>query len=170
MFNINFIIPIHCFPVKKNCTTSCSRNLIIRHQDHLFVIHPDLSVDFDGYRYSVEQTKNIGQQEHAFGLSQLGNTILFVSYRYGFWIIWTKSANVKLGVVHKLIDNVDGLCGYFSDNPDDDKKKPDGSLAKSTADFGDSWALANDQPAICEDKSCPIHIQNKAWEICNKVK
>lgn len=156
--------------MKKNCTTSCSRDLIIRHQDHFFVIHSDLSVEFDGYQYSVEQTKNIGQQDNAFGISQLGNTLLFVSYRYGFWIIWNKSGNIKLGVVHKLVENVDGLCGYFSDSPDDDKRKPDGTFAKSTLEFGDSWALANDQPAICEAKGCPIDVQNKAWEMCNKVK
>lgn len=156
--------------MKKKCETSCTRDLMIRHQDQLFVIHSDLSVEFNGYPYSVEQTKNIGQQDNAFGLSQLGNTILFVSYRYGFWVIWNTAANVRLGVVHKLVDNVDGLCGYFSDNPSDDKRKPDGSLAKSTLEFGDSWALASDQPAVCEAKACPIDIQNKAWDMCNKVK
>lgn len=63
--------------------------------------------------------------------------IQFKMFRYGFWIIWNKLANVKFGVVHKLVHKVDGLCGYFNDQPEDDKRKPDGSLAKTTADFGD---------------------------------
>lgn len=156
--------------MKLYCTSSCSRVLIIRHQDHLFVFHPELNVEFDGYQYSIEQTKNIGQQQNGFSISQPGNTLVFISHRYGFWIIWNKSGNVKLGVVHKLIENVDGLCGYFNDNSDDDKRKPDGTFAKSTLEFAESWALANDQPAICEATACPVHIQNKAWEMCNKVK
>lgn len=72
--------------------------------------------------------------------------------------------------MHKLVEKVDGLCGYFDDNPDNDKRKPDGSSARTSVEFGDSWALANDQPAVCETKVCPIHIQDKAWEMCNKVK
>lgn len=134
------------------------------------VIHPDLSVEFDGYKYSVEQTKSIGEQHQTFMISQLGNTLLFVSNRYGFWISWDKQANVKLGVVHKLVEKVDGLCGFFNDDAEDDKRKPDGTKARTTAEFGDSWALANDQPAICEAKSCTTQQQDKAWAMCNKVK
>lgn len=68
------------------------------------------------------------------------------------------------------MEKVDGLCGYFNDNPDDDKRKPNGNPARTTVEFGDSWALPNDQPAVCEAKVCPLNIQNKAWEVCNRVK
>lgn len=154
--------------MKKNCTKTCARDLLIRHENHSFVLYPDLTVELDGYRYSVEQTKRIGSQ--SFAISQLGNTLLFTSNNYGFWIVWNVLGNVKLGVVNKLVEQVDGLCGFFNENPDDDKRKPDGTPARTTVEFGDSWALASDQPAICEAKACPIHIQNQAWEMCNKIK
>lgn len=156
--------------MKKTCTTFCSRDLVIWHQDHLFIIHPDLSLEFDGYSYSVEQTKSIGSQNEAFSITQLGNTLFFVSNRYGFWIIWNTLGDVKIGVVHKLVDKVDGLCGFFNDEPADDKRKPNGMPARTSVEFGDSWAIANDDESICETKACPIDIQNQAWEMCNKVK
>lgn len=80
-----------------------------------------------------------------------------------------RQGNAKIGVVSKLLDRVDGLCGYYNEMRRDDKRKPDGSLARTTAEFGDSWA-ANDQSVNCEVKICPLIIQNKAWEICNKVR
>lgn len=133
-------------------------------------MYPDLSISYNGYKYTAAQAKNLNNQNKAFTVSQLGNTLLFLSNRYGFWVIWNTLENIKFGVVHKLVEKVDGLCGFFNDNPEDDKRKPDGSLAKTTVEFGDSWALSNDQTTICKAKTCPLHIQNKAWEMCNKVK
>lgn len=154
--------------LKKNCTKHCSRDLIIRHHNHLFVLYPDLTVELDGYRYSVDQTKKIGSK--SFAMTQLGNTLLFTSNRYGFWIIWNVLGNVKLGVINKLSEQIDGLCGFFNEIAEDDKRKPDGTPARTTVEFGDSWALASDQPVICEAKTCPLYVQNQAWEMCNKIK
>ncbi|XP_030749920.1 hemocytin [Sitophilus oryzae] len=156
--------------LKKNCSQICSRDLIIKHHDHEVIIRSDLSIQYDGYEYSMEQIKNIGGPDKGFSVMQLGSTVLFISNRFGFWIIWNKLANVKFGVVHKLEGKVDGLCGYFNDDPDDDKRKPDGTLARTTAEFGDSWILDKEQPEWCEAKACPLHIQNQAWDICTKVK
>jgi hypothetical protein len=151
--------------VRKNCSEVCWRDLIIHHQDNLIVLHPNLTMEYDGFPYTVEQTKKIASYSRAFTVSRLGNTVLFVSNRYGFWVIWDKEGNVKLGVTRKLEDKVAGLCGYFNENPDDDKKKPDGSLARTTSEFGNSWEQA-DQGQICEPQACPLHIQDKAWKIC----
>lgn len=61
------------------------------------------------------------------------------------------------------------MCGYFNENPDDDRRKPDGSLVLSTEDFGDSWAHKNNE-LLCRVRACPINLQNKAWEICKAFK
>ncbi|ENN82808.1 hypothetical protein YQE_00825, partial [Dendroctonus ponderosae] len=171
--------------LKKNCSRTCSRDLAIRHDQHEIILRADFSIKYDGYEYTIEQIKNIGAQNKGFSITHLGSILLFTSNRYGFWIVWTSEGNVKFGVVHKLANKVDGLCGYFNNNPEDDKRKPDGSQARTTADFGNShhslsanhpesslhsWALDKEQPVWCESRACPIHIQNKAWEICNKVK
>lgn len=155
--------------VKKVCHKTCTRDLVINHDEHVFVFHPDLTVEYDGFRYTVDQTKKIGSQNQFFSITRLGDMLLYVSNRYGFWVMWDKQGNVKIGVTKKLITKVDGLCGYYNNKPNDDKRKPDGNLAKTTPEFGDSWALA-DQPSICETKACPIYIQNKAWDMCNQVK
>lgn len=157
------------FLVKKNCRKVCLYDLAINHDEHEFILHPDLSIEYDGYKYTVEQTKKISSRSNFFAITRLGDTLIFVSNKYGFWIIWEDQGNVKIGVSRKLLNKVDGLCGYFNDYPGDDKRKPNGAPAKTTADFGDSWAEV-DRPAICEAKTCPLHIQNKAWEICNLVK
>lgn len=157
--------------MKKTCDNAkiCARDLIISHEDHIFEFHPDLTVHYDGFKYTVDQTKKIGSQTKAFSVSRLGDMLLFVSNRYGFWVMWDKQGNVKVGVTQKLITTVDGLCGYYNDNPDDDKRKPDGTPGRTTVEFGDSWAVG-DQSLICETKACPMHIQNKAWDMCNQVK
>lgn len=133
------------------------------------MLHPDLTVEYDGYTYTIEQTKKIGSQAQFFSLSLVGNTLLFASNRFGFWVMFDKQGNAKIGVVEKLLGKVDGLCGYYNEIGGDDKRKPDGSPARTTIEFGDSWA-SNDQPIICEAKTCPLLVQNKAWEICNKVR
>lgn len=155
--------------LKKNCSETCSRDLIIHHQDHVFILHPDLTIEYDGYTYTVEQTKKIGSQAQFFSLSLVGNSLLFASNHFGFWVMFDRQANVKIGVVTKLLGLVDGLCGYYNDFGADDKRRPDGSLARATAEFGDSWA-SNDQPIVCEEKTCPLIVQNDALEICNKVR
>lgn len=156
--------------VKKTCDGKlCSHDLIIHHENHIFVLHPDMTIEYDGYKYTLEHTKRIGSHSKFFAITRLGESLVFVSNKYGFWIIWDDQGNVKLGVTRKLLGKVDGLCGYFNDNPKDDKRKPDGTLAKTTVQFGDSWMQA-DQPVDCEAKTCPLHIQNKAWEMCNSVK
>ncbi|CAH0555060.1 unnamed protein product [Brassicogethes aeneus] len=156
--------------LKKNCSKYCSRTLVIRHNDNVLSIHSDLSLELDGFSYSVAHIQKIVEKLSEFSIQRVGNVISFESNKYGFWVIWNKHGNVKLGVVNKLMEKVDGLCGYFNSLPKDDKRKPDGSVARTTEDFGESWAVSNDQPKICEAKTCKIHIQNKAWEMCNSVK
>ncbi|XP_017781781.1 PREDICTED: hemocytin [Nicrophorus vespilloides] len=154
--------------LKKICNEKyCTKSLIVNHDDHVFKFNPDLSVEYDGFTYSVTQTKKIGSQSQSFTISRIGQTLLFVSNHYGFWVIWDTQSNVKVGVSSKLLGKVDGLCGFYNDNGADDKRKPAGEEARTTAEFGDSWGYDKEK---CEPKTCPIHIQNKAWDMCNQVK
>lgn len=157
--------------MKKNCTEHCSQELIIDHNGDTFVLHTDLGIEYDGYKYTVLQTKKIeAQLSQQFSIRHVGDALVFVSNRYGFWAIWNRQGNAKIGVSQKLVGKVDGLCGYFSGDSRDDKRKPDGTVAKSTVEFGDSWAQTDRQVLDCDAKVCPEHVQKKAWDICNTVK
>lgn len=151
--------------LKKNCSDKCVRNLVVHHDDHTIILYPDLTLNFDGFYYSEEQSKKIGTQFKDFSISHIGSSIVFISYPYNFWILWDKKGNVKLGTTSTNVEKINGLCGFFNEDPSDDKKKPDGTLSKSTADFVDSWKTG-DLKKLCEPQTCPVHLQNQAWEIC----
>lgn len=67
-----------------------------------------------------------------------------------------------------MIYQVDGLCGLFSGSPVDDRTKPDGSLATSTKEFGDAWAMPEKE---CKEmpKKCTAEESKKAFLLCNAL-
>ena len=80
--------------------------------------------------------------------------------------------DIKIGVSRKYFATVDGLCGYFNGIPEDDKRLPDGELAKNTIDFGESWLISTDIDALeaCQPHACPKHLQDIAWKMCNTIR
>lgn len=117
----------------------------------------------------MKQIEKIESHTDSFAITHLGDTLIFVSNLYGIWIIWDNRENVKIGISINLEEKTDGLCGFFNGNPLDDKRKPDGTIAKTTVDFGDGWMNANEL-GICELKTCSVDMQNKALKLCNLVK
>lgn len=70
-------------------------------------------------------------------------------------------------VTSKLIDHIDGLCGYYNQKPHDDQRTPTGDLASSTQDFGKSWSVDPSLEAECAPVHCPISAQTAAWDKCS---
>ncbi|KAL6266408.1 hypothetical protein P5V15_003260 [Pogonomyrmex californicus] len=145
----------------------CTRVLAVMLHEHAIVLYPDLHVDFDEYTFTSEQIARFGKKFYGFELSRIGDRIIFVSHHYGFWVIWDSSTNVKIGVPVKLAGRVDGLCGYFDGDITNDRQTPEGTQARSTVQFGDSWAM---EDAECDQHVCPRDIQDQALKICNFVK
>ncbi|KAJ1132105.1 hypothetical protein NDU88_010434 [Pleurodeles waltl] len=58
------------------------------------------------------------------------------------------TVTVQVGPQYK--NQVRGMCGNYNGNPKDDKAKPDGTLARSDAEFGNSWK-ADIHSAGCMD-------------------
>lgn len=105
-----------------------------------------------------------------FMISKVGNSILYVSHLQEFWIRLDENGDVKVGISSKYKSFVDGLCGYYNEYPNDDKRLPDGTAVISTIDFGDGWWRDPMVKPICESQACSQQNQNIAWELCNKIK
>jgi len=146
---------------------SCTRILVVMLNERAIVLYPDLHADIDEYTFTAEQIARLGNRMPGLKLSRTGDKIIFVSHRYGFWVIWDSDTNVKIGIATKLAGRVDGLCGYFDGDITNDRQTPEGTQARSTVQFGDSWAMEDTE---CDLHVCPRDVQKQAWTICNSVK
>lgn len=122
------------------------------------------------YRFTVEQLQKSNLVKKSFVISKVGDYVLFISHLHGFWVSFDQFGDVKIGVSTKYLSSVDGLCGFFNENPVDDKRLPTGEQAKSTLDFGDSWYVDQISKDNCEPHVCPTNLQDAAWEMCNLIK
>lgn len=105
-----------------------------------------------------------------FTVSKVGNSMLYVSHVQEFWVRLDDNGDVKVGASSKYKSLIDGLCGYYNDYPNDDKRLPNGSEVMSTVDFGDGWWRDPTSKKICEPQACSQEDQDLAWELCNNVK
>ena len=123
-----------------------------------------------------------------FSIHRIGDSVLFRSEVYDLWIVWDIHMNVKTGVketlrecedfvfycafiyqqvTSKLVDHIDGLCGFYNLKPYDDQRTPTGELAKTTQEFGKSWSVDPHLEAECAHTECPISSQTAAWDKCS---
>lgn len=107
----------------------------------MIILYPDMHVDVNQYSFTPNQLARLGDKFSSFKISAIGDVTYLVSNNYGFWVIWDSNSNAKVGVSTKLAGRVDGLCGYFDGRTANDRQLPDGSQARSTAEFGNSWAM-----------------------------
>ncbi|KAL0131073.1 hypothetical protein PUN28_002574 [Cardiocondyla obscurior] len=167
MYDNEWYVTLEKLCIDSHGQQECTRVLVIMLNERAIVLYPDLHADIDEYTFTAEQVARFGNRLSSFKLSRTGDKIIFISHHYGFWVIWDSGANVKIGVVAKLIGRVDGLCGYFDGDIRNDRQTPEGTQARSTVQFGDSWAMENTE---CDLHVCPRNVQEQAWTICNSVK
>lgn len=121
------------------------------------------------YSFTVQQLQN-SNRKMSFTVSKNGDNLLYVSHAHGIWLTFDQFGDVKLGISSQYVNQVDGLCGFYSDNKADDKRTPAGVVSPSTVIFGDSWSVSKDTPSECEPHVCPKVLQDAAWTMCNLVK
>ncbi|XP_044006095.1 hemocytin [Aphidius gifuensis] len=155
----------HC----DNLNQNCKQLLVITIDDDVVIFHADMHVEINEFSFSPRQVKRLGDKSGSFRISRIGNIIHFVCSKYGFWIIWDENTNVKIGITTNLKNYVDGLCGFFDGNPDNDRQMPDGKQAKTSQDFGNSWIM--DGSAECQAPKilCSREVYDHAKEICNEM-
>ncbi|KAK0088266.1 hypothetical protein PV326_004912 [Microctonus aethiopoides] len=173
----NEIKPIKCPQVQcppnyleKHCEIRhqpCIQVLAITIDNDVIVLHPDMHVTINEYEFSPKQVNHLGDRHGTFRISKIGNIIHFVCDKYGFWLIWDENSNVKIGIKTQSMHEIDGLCGYFDGNINNDRQKPDGTQAITSEDFGNSWTM--DGTPECKQQTCPRHIIEQAHEICDNI-
>lgn len=106
-------------------------------------LHPDLYALVDGSLFSASEVKRgLGDKNPAWRLSRVGQALRLELRRYPVWMMLDAAGgNARIGVSEELAGHVDGLCGYMDGLAIDDQQTPDGEVAKSTAEFGDSWRV-----------------------------
>ncbi|XP_069683352.1 hemocytin isoform X2 [Periplaneta americana] len=160
--------------VYKDCpskASTCTTHLLILLQDQYEIrLHPDFSVHFNGYKYTAEQLRKIGSElRRSFTLMRMGSALVFQSQRFRFQIIWDGHEDIQIAVPVTSAGGVDGLCGFFDGNLANDKLKPDGRLARTTTDFGNSWVNPNLEVS-CKPSLCPPEPEEEARRICALVR
>ncbi|XP_031828807.2 hemolectin [Nomia melanderi] len=157
--------------LEKQCdarTGVCIRNLVVTVDDNVIVLYPNMHADINDYNFTPNQIARLGDQFLSFKISVVGDVMYLLSNYYGFWVLWDTNSNVKIGVSTKLAHQVDGLCGYFDGYMQNDKQLPTGNQARSTTEFGDSWAMEG--VPECDPQICPYDVQAESLKICNTVK
>ncbi|KAF6208903.1 hypothetical protein GE061_014645, partial [Apolygus lucorum] len=140
--------------------------LLITHNSDRFLFTNDLDSWLNDYHYTIPQLQKIGEQKLEFSVRQASDSYIIFTSILDFSVIWDSSGNVRIIVPGEARGHVDGLCGYFDGSVENDRRKPDGSQAISTTEFGDSWGNNTE----CETLACPLHVQKAAYEICKTFK
>ncbi|XP_031619378.1 hemocytin isoform X2 [Contarinia nasturtii] len=162
--------------IQKNCSTGgfvCRKQITITDKtcNLVVILNTDSTVKLDDYEYTIDQLKNsVYSQRNLFTISKVGNSILYVSNLQDIWIRLDDTGDVKVGISSKYKSFVDGLCGYYNEYSNDDKRLPDGTEVISTVDFGDGWWRDPTSKPKCEPNACSQQEQDTAWEMCNKIK
>ncbi|XP_043601962.1 hemocytin isoform X2 [Bombus pyrosoma] len=158
--------------LEKQCdshTGQCIKILAVILDADVVLLYPaDMHVDINDYSFTQKQIARISNNFPSFKIASIGDITYLLSNNYGFWVIWDRNSNVKIGISTKWARQVDGLCGYFDGYSMNDKELPDGSQARSTVEFGNSWAMEG--VPECDPQVCPHDLQAESWEICNIVK
>lgn len=116
---------------------------MVKFDEHMVALHPDMYVVVDGSMYSASEVKRLGDKNSWMKLSRVGNALRIESRHYPVWALLEADGTIKIGASEVLAGHVDGLCGFLDGLAANDQQMPEGNMAKSTKDFGDSWKVVD---------------------------
>ncbi|XP_058252073.1 zonadhesin, like isoform X1 [Hemibagrus wyckioides] len=87
-------------------------------------------------------------------LTSAGQYVI-LSTTFGLEVRWDGNHYAKITVPSTYYDQMCGLCGDYNGNPNNDFTKPDGSLAGSSDQFGNSWQTDKDEDETCKPDVTP---------------
>jgi len=98
--------------------------------------------------------------------------VLLKSITHPVGIRWNGRRRVQINVADEWRGKLCGLCGNHNNDDSDDFMLPDGSLAASKIDFGDSWEYSKtakdcEVPAVRVLAKCPTEVMKVATAVCS---
>ncbi|KAK7109139.1 mucin-5B-like [Littorina saxatilis] len=99
-----------------------------------------------------------------FTVREVGEFV-YIDTPFGLSIQWDKGTRVYVRLETQLMNKVEGLCGNFNGNQNDDFKGPSGGPAMVRAtEFGDSWKLHDYcAPSTVVSDTCQHVPQRRPW-------
>ncbi|XP_041034737.1 IgGFc-binding protein-like isoform X2 [Carcharodon carcharias] len=89
-------------------------------------------------------------------ISQSGQYVA-VRTDFGLSLRWDGNQYLEIIVPTSYFNMMCGLCGNFDENPGNDNTKPDGTVAGSVAELGNSWQVQEDEDQRCKSQSPDEH-------------
>ncbi|GIY80059.1 von Willebrand factor [Caerostris extrusa] len=115
------------------------------------------------------ELKHMNQNINVFSdLRRVGDQVIIKSHNEGYTVTYDNKGHLKIEVIPTLMNRLGGLCGFYSGEPEDDQKKPDGKRAYTSEEFGDSWTV-DENGADCIPLICPHDIMARALLQCQKI-
>lgn len=93
---------------------------------------------------------------HDIWINKEGNNI-FVYSKFGFVVMYDQQFFVSVWIPSSYSNLIEGLCGNYNKNPNDDFRLPNGSIVTDKTVFGDSWTVARHGSDCkgCSGDQCP---------------
>lgn len=86
-----------------------------------------------------------------FKLYREGQSIVFQS-KIGLKVVWDGHSYVEVTVASRYRTKMQGLCGNYNGNADDDMRGRDQKVYKSSEEFGDTWRVGSRAACAIVDK------------------
>ena len=111
-------------------------------------------------------------QTENFEISTIGGNFHVFLVTYQVKITWDGSYGAGITVAHTWFNKLCGLCGNYSNNPNDDFRTPNGEVGLDPGQFGTSWLYKNTSDNCIKASSsefCPANVANEAYARCNEL-
>lgn len=161
-----FSVEIHKTCLEEN--GPCRRYIIINVDNFVIKIGPGShKIEFNGIHVPETKLYLVSKRFKEFILRKEGVFLSFTSLRYGFKVIWDPNDNVKIQIPECLLNEVNGLCGFYDGIDGNDFQKPDGTTTQTVQSFTESWSIG---PRYrCVEFSCDRYLRLAAEKICSSI-
>lgn len=146
----------------------CHLKYVIYHDETVIEINDDIYIIINGHNYTASQLALFNKKNYNITIEIFGNHVRVKSQKYNFTVIQDKQANIHIESPPEMMEKLLGLCGLYNGIITDDKKKPDGKIATTSKEFGDSWKINSEK--YCLPSYCPIEIKEKVLKACNRLR